>query len=149
MKKLIFMSIFLCLYFYEAGAQVQNREVPDSSFIGYDAVMKELSGSVMAPDSLDAAMHCHIRNNVKIKNQCYRIRIFFDNSRDARSVSSRMAEEFCTRYPDVPVYNQYANPYFKVTVGDFRSKSDAMKFMNTVKRDYPSAFLVKESYSAL
>ncbi len=149
MKKIIFLFLSVCISIYGIDAQAQNVEVSDSSHVGYAGIMRELSGSVMASDSLDAAMRHHIQENPRRKNTCYRIRIFFDNSRDARTVSSRMVEDFGTRYPGVPVYNQYANPYFKVTVGDFRSKSDAMKFMNAVKRDYPSAFLVKESYSAL
>jgi hypothetical protein len=35
-----------------------------------------------------------------------------------------------------------------VTVGNFRSKSEAMKFLNQIKEQYPSVFLVRETFSA-
>ena len=42
------------------------------------------------------------------------------------------------------VYRGYENPYFKVSVGDFRTKEDARKFLNSIKGSYPSGFIVRE-----
>jgi hypothetical protein len=43
------------------------------------------------------------------------------------------------------VYRVYANPYFKVTVGDFRTRSEAMEMLSRIKYSFPSAFVVKEN----
>ena len=50
---------------------------------------------------------------------------------------------------DIPhrAYRSYANPYFKVTVGDFRTKSEAMALLERIKYEFPSAFVVKENIS--
>ena len=48
-------------------------------------------------------------------------------------------------YPDVAVYRTYTNPYFKVTVGDCRTKSEAMKLLSRIKGNFSSAFVVKEN----
>ena len=48
-------------------------------------------------------------------------------------------------FPDVSAYRTYANPYFKVTVGDCRNKSEAMILLNRIKKAFPSAFVVKEN----
>ena len=48
-------------------------------------------------------------------------------------------------YPGVAVYRTYTNPYFKVTVGDCRTKSEAMKLLSRIKRNFSSAFVVKEN----
>lgn len=111
----------------------------------YEKMMEELSDAVSAPAYLDNAMKSHIDRNASRKNMCWRIRIFFNNSQNSRTASNEIAKSFSEQYPNVPVYNQYVNPFFKVTVGDFRSKSDATKFMNEIKPFYTSAFLVRET----
>ena len=48
-------------------------------------------------------------------------------------------------FPDVAAYRTYSNPFFKVTVGDFRTKSEATRLLQQVKGSFPSAFIVKET----
>ena len=48
-------------------------------------------------------------------------------------------------YHDVVAYRTYTNPYFKVTVGDCRTKSEAMALLARIRRNFPSAFVVKEN----
>lgn len=73
----------------------------------------------------------------------YRVRIFFKES--ARAESEDIQKAFAARYPGIPAYRSYANPYFKVTVGDFRTKSEAMQLLSRIITDYPTAFVVKEA----
>ena len=75
----------------------------------------------------------------------YRVRIFFDNKQTARVESEETLKRFEAVYHDVKAYRTYANPYFKVTVGDFRTKSEAMELLSRIKREFPSAFVVKEN----
>ena len=75
----------------------------------------------------------------------YRVRIFFDNKQTARVESEETLKRFEAVYHDVRAYRTYANPYFKVTVGDFRTKSEAMELLSRIKREFPSAFVVKEN----
>ncbi len=74
----------------------------------------------------------------------YRVRIFFDNRQSARQDSEAMMEQFERMYPGVPAYRSYVNPYFKITVGDFRTKSEAMSFLQSIIGVFPKAFIVKE-----
>lgn len=115
--------------------------------LDYDAVMDSLKISLVAPDSLHSAMIRHIERNTGKKEPVYRLRIFFDNSRNARMVSDTIKTGFMERYPDIPIYRIYDNPYWKLTVGDFREKSHAMKTMELLREEFPSVFLVKESLS--
>ena len=54
-------------------------------------------------------------------------------------------KRFEAKYHDIKAYRTYVNPYFKVTVGDFRTKSEAMGFLSRIVTEFPSAFVVKES----
>jgi hypothetical protein len=73
------------------------------------------------------------------------VRIFFDNKQTARTESENTLKKFNGLFPEVMAYRIYANPYFKVTVGDFRTKSEAMELLDRIKNEFPSAFVVKEN----
>lgn len=75
----------------------------------------------------------------------FRVRIFFDNKQSARVESEAVLKRFEALHRDIKAYRTYANPYFKVTVGDFRTKSEAMEVLSRIKTEFPSAFVVKES----
>lgn len=87
----------------------------------------------------------HIAANSGRALDGYRIRIFFDNRQSARTDSEKMEKDFSAAHPDIPVYRSYVNPYFKVTVGDFRTKSEAMQLLRSIVKEYPTAFVVKEN----
>lgn len=122
---------------------------PADTFAPYNELMRSLGSSVFSSDSLNVAMLKQIEKNGSRKTTCYRLRIYFDNSQNARTVSEQVSNKFSFLFPDVPVYRVYVNPYFKVTVGNFRNKSDAMRFLNELKPHFPSVFLIKESFSTI
>lgn len=99
-----------------------------------------------------SAMNSHFEANRGKAVSGYRVRIFFDNKQTARNESLAVMNKFSAEYHDIPVYRSYVNPYFKVTVGDFRSKSEAMQLLRRIRNEFPAAFIVKEksiSYPAI
>jgi SPOR domain len=46
---------------------------------------------------------------------------------------------------ELPVHNIYQQPYYRVRVGDFTSRSAAESLLSLVKDDYPRAFIVVDS----
>ena len=91
------------------------------------------------------ALRKQVESNPKRTMSGYRVRIFFDNKQSARVESEETIKKFESMYHDVKAYRTYANPYFKVTVGDFRTKSEAMELLSRIKREFSSAFVVKEN----
>jgi hypothetical protein len=87
----------------------------------------------------------HIARNRYKKIRGYRIRIFFDNGQTARQQSSATEIAFSESYPAVPVYREFEDLYYKVAVGDFRTKTDAMRFLESIRQSYPSAFIFAEN----
>ena len=75
----------------------------------------------------------------------YRVRIYFDNTQNARNDSEKMMIDFQNKFPGVTAYRSYVNPYFKVTVGDYRTKSEALQLLAELKTEFPSSFIVKEN----
>ena len=114
----------------------------DSSLVGKDMFSVV---EVRQSDAVRSAFENYKEGNRERKITGYRVRIFFDNSQEARVRSEAVAREFAAEHPDVKVYRSHINPYFKVTVGDFRSRIEAMAFAKTISDKYPSVFLVRES----
>lgn len=130
-------------------------ETVDTTLLGKDIIqlMPSRAGGGKADVNINqssqvaASMSAYRMANKSREMLGYRVRIFFDNHRTARTESEETLEKFVGIYHDVPAYRTYANPYFKVTVGDFRTKSEARALLERIKGDFPSAFVVKESIS--
>ena len=96
-------------------------------------------------EAIGLAIQDHVASNADRTMTGYRVRIFFDNRQSARVASEETLKRFESMYHDVVAYRTYANPYFKVTVGDFRTKSEAMALLERIRHEFPSAFVVKEN----
>ncbi len=72
----------------------------------------------------------------------FRVHLFMDSGNRARLNSQREQAEFEEKYPDQAAYIVYEEPYFKLRVGDFRTRLDARRFLEKIRRDYPAAYIV-------
>lgn len=113
----------------------------DSTYLGVDVFDLDITQS----EVIEESMRHHIQANPHRTINGYRVRIFFDNKQTARVESEKTLKKFEKMYPDVLAYRTYTNPYFKVTVGDCRTKSEAMALLGRIKKAFPSAFVVKEN----
>ena len=105
-----------------------------------------VSGKVVVREQGDAAaiVEGNLHQETKAVNG-YRIVIFMSNKHSARQDAIATQQQFVELYPTEGVYLSYENPYFKVTVGDFRTKSEAMALLERIRYEFPSAFVVKEN----
>ncbi len=75
----------------------------------------------------------------------WRVQIYFGSSRTAMDVAKetkrRFADKFGTSYGSYVIYDA---PYFKVRVGDFRSRAEAMNFEQKIKPMFPSSWVVPD-----
>lgn len=71
----------------------------------------------------------------------FRIRIFSAAGNNARRQALEEMQHFSETYPGTVPYLSYDEPYFKIYVGDFRIKTDALRFLRQIEADYPHAFI--------
>ena len=94
---------------------------------------------------LDKMLGWHIENNrIRNKIEGFRVEIFFSSDFDAREKSIRKKKEFLSDYPDNAVHIKYISPNFRVRVGDFRTKNEALKLYREIKNNFPVAFIVAD-----
>lgn len=125
----------------------QRAPLADSTLVG-KTVFQLLEGKEVTlnqPQEMDQAYARYIQANGERKMNGYRIRLFFSNKQSARTESEELEKEFQLQFPQIPTYRSYTNPFFKVVVGDYRTKSDAIRELNKILPFYPKAIVVKEN----
>ncbi len=94
--------------------------------------------------SIENATESLVRKNKGTLTDGFRIRIYFDNKQNSREASAESEARFKRLFPGYNTYRSFKNPFFKVTVGDFRTKADAQVALQRIVRVFPDAFIVKE-----
>lgn len=120
----------------------------DSTLVGKDVLsVIKASGTSRVNQSaaMASALSRYISANASSSKPGYRIRVYYDSQQSSRGVSDAIAKSISNDYPDVRVYRTYENPNFKVTVGDFRTKDEALKVFTELKAIYPGAFLIRDN----
>jgi hypothetical protein len=74
----------------------------------------------------------------------YRIRIYSESGIGAKEEQQRVRARFLSLFPDTDAYYRYDEPFFKVYVGDCRTRSQALKLYDRVAKSFPSAILVED-----
>lgn len=160
MRKLIkYIAALSVSALFSAGLHAQEVPVNDTDsllFSGVSTVDSTLVGKsvfdvigsgvkVSQTYAVGELMNEYVRTNSSRTISGYRVRIFFSSTQDARGTSESVQKAFQESYRGIAAYRTYQNPFFKVTVGDFRTRSEAVQLLQRIKYDYPSAFVVKET----
>jgi hypothetical protein len=92
--------------------------------------------------AIRSQVNMHLSQQVKLNGiRGYRISIFFGSGQDSKKNAELARANFVSRYEQVKCYTKFEYPYFKVYVGDFRTRSDALKFLRQIEFYYPDAFI--------
>jgi len=74
----------------------------------------------------------------------FRVQIFFDSGNLSKRNASQAREDFIKRYPEVAAYITFREPFYRVRVGNFRTKLEADGFRKKILHYYPHAFTVND-----
>lgn len=102
---------------------------------------------IIAPVQLDTLVNYFCYQTTLQQKQGfpgYRIRIFSDGSQSARQKMFAEKARFLKHFEQYGVYISYVAPYWKIYVGDFLTRSEALKAYEMIKKVYPYAFIVND-----
>lgn len=147
MKRLLLIICFVMLGAAALRAQDSTAVMlVDSTYVGRDIL------SVMGPGArvnqsapVKQALQNYVNANAEKSITGYRIRVFYNNEPSARTRSESIEATLKEQYPGIGVYRTFESPNYKVTVGDFRSKDEALGIYNALKGTYPTAYIIKET----
>ena len=127
MKKLFFLIILLP---FLAVAQT-------------DTILSE-NGSITSINEKGInALVIKYENSLKAKNgiEGYRVQLaIMSRGEEGRQLKT----DFIKLYPEIPVYLKYESPYYRIRVGNFRTKLEAKKIQYLINKNFPGAYVVSE-----
>lgn len=94
---------------------------------------------------IDSLVQKHLEIN-KL-NPCisgWRINIFFEAGNLSKRLAIEAKSQFVLNHPDIPCYLVFQEPYYKIRIGDFRTKVEATKVLKEIIAEYPNAFVVED-----
>jgi hypothetical protein len=75
----------------------------------------------------------------------FRIQIYSSSNRNAREESNKVRAAFISKFPGIVSHLLFAEPgYFKIRVGDFRTKTEATKLFLIISKEFPDAYIVPD-----
>lgn len=118
---------------YNTSGGSQDPEIIKNIEIKQDPLLSEM-------------LEWHVSNNKKDKQiEGFRVEIFFSSDADAKEKALKKKVEFLKVYPENTVHIKYVAPNFRVRVGDFRTKNEALKLFKEIKNTYPLSFIVTDN----
>lgn len=74
----------------------------------------------------------------------FRLQLYFGSGEKAHAQAIKIKTEFLSTNPNVKTYLLFKSPDFIVRVGNFRTKSEALKMKKALLFQYPNAFIVAD-----
>jgi len=71
----------------------------------------------------------------------FKISIYRGSGQETRKDAELTRSQFLSKNETVKCELKYEYPYWKVYVGAFRTKSEALRFLKKIEYDYPDAFI--------
>ncbi|MCJ7446938.1 MAG: hypothetical protein MUO72_04540 [Bacteroidales bacterium] len=149
-RKILILPVFLVLLPDFCGAQAFIRTTDLLRRPDGDYRTGELN--IIQSPGVDTLLYRYILSNKKQKTSegrqgmpGFRIQIYASSNRNAREESNKANADFMSKFPDIISYAMYAEPgYFKIRAGNFRTKTEGMKYLLSVRKEFPNAILVPD-----
>jgi len=78
------------------------------------------------------------------KIEGFRIQITTFSGINSKTSIESVAEQFKQQFPEIPFFITYAEPNFRLRVGNFRTKIEAYKALQKISPTFTGAFVLKD-----
>ena len=144
-----FFLLLLLIQIYNFKIVIAQQDYTDISFFEYIQQNDSQTGqiNIYQSHSVESLVNKFIFIHSKQRGiKGYRIQIFSASGQQARQSANKTRSRFISLYPDFDynlIYPLYQPPFFKIRVGDYRTKEEALKFYKQVVIQFPNSYIVK------
>jgi hypothetical protein len=143
MKKLL-LSLCLMIMSYMSFSQMTESFRIEDSGITPSIITNGDGNVVLIQDDL---LRKAVKRHIEINNdgfEGFRIQVYFGSGQRAMGEAQSVKNQFLNKYgSNYNAYIDFDSPFFKVRVGDFRSKAEALYFQNLISPSYPNSWIVQ------
>ena len=145
MNRLLFVLTLMFLSFSLFAQTDQSTNGLDIFYALKEKKAHSGTVQVVQDERLKTQLNEHIQWNRKMNGMIgFRIRIYSDSGQPARAKANSERARFESSFPEVNSYIDFDSPNWKLYVGDFRTKSEALSFLQKIKSNFPKAFIVSQ-----
>ncbi len=143
-------NIFFIVGFLASGLLVRGQSEQNSYTSGdiLEQLRDEAVGDqvTIQVDSLLVANYYKfmVRNKKNSGVRGYRIRIYSESGLGAKEQQQRVRAKFLSYFPKIDAYYRYDEPFFKVYVGECRTKSEAIELDEQIRKYFPNPIIVPD-----
>ena len=149
-RNILFFGIFLI--FFTGVTQSQSFVKTSVLFRRSNDNIRSGSLNIIQDPALDTLISRYILANESIKREVgyygmpgFRIQLYNSSDRNAKLESVKVKQEFMNQFTDIDSYLIFAPPaWYKVRVGNFRSRTEATQLYLFLSKKYPNADLVPD-----
>ena len=127
MKKLFFLFILLPFFSISQTDTTlsENGSITSINEKGIDALVSKYENTLKARNGVDG----------------WRVQIIFKTK---KKELTQLKIAFIKLYPEIPIYLGYESPYYRIRVGNCRTKLEAIKIKSLISKNFPGAYPVPE-----
>jgi hypothetical protein len=142
MKKFLIITV-LSVISFNLFSQIESFKIEDSGIT--PAIRNEGDGTVVFEQ--DELLRKVVKRHIELNNdgfEGFRVQIYFGSGQRAMGEAQTVKKNFLNKYgKDYNAYIDFDSPFFKVRVGDFRTKAEAMYFQNLISPSFPNSWIVQ------
>jgi hypothetical protein len=142
MKKILLL-ICLSLISIVSFTQIETFKIEDSGIT--PAIRNSDDGTIVLTQ--DQLLRRAVKRHIEINNdgfEGFRVQIYFGSGQRAMGEAQSVKKNFLNKYgKDYNAYIDFDSPFFKVRVGDFRTKAEALFFQNLISPSFPNSWIVQ------
>lgn len=140
---MIKLAFFFILVLFVTTAH--SQEVTGSSFFSQICKEDPKSGSleIVQDAGIAKLVAIHIDANSKAKYiDGFRIQLYLGSNNNAKKEATLVKTKLLSIFPNERPHVIYEAPFWRVQVGDFRSKSEALPLYKKLKNEFPACYPV-------
>lgn len=120
---------------------VAQSAVPDTSIVQY-LERSNTGGTVKISQPLElthrvARVNDGEQEKGSVLMPIYRIQLFSANNNNAKAQAEKLAREVGAEFPDLPLSVSYASPFWRLRVGEFRTREEAQAMQFQIQSKFP------------
>lgn len=148
MRYFISIVIFICISQAFYAQEITDSTAPAPKYIETFQLTHEGQGSIVIKQDerisniVDNHIAINIQNESKISG--WRVQIYNSSGAESRKEAQDVRNKFLEKYPELTAYVIYQPPFFKIRVGDFRTREDAYMVYKKIVEEFPVSYLVND-----
>jgi len=139
-----FLFIFFFLTSLISFSQTETFKLEDSGITPTERSSKD--GNIIITQ--DPRLRQIVKRHIEVNNNKFdgwRVQIYFGSGQKAMAQAQNAKKKFLIRYGNKnSAYIVYDSPFFKVRVGDFRTKAEAMYFKSQIEKTFPQSWVIPD-----